>query len=70
MGVALVLCFSIGLALTMVGVGAAAALSVNRVSKTWGGFEIIVQKAPYLSGALITLVGIYTAYLGYIGLGL
>jgi ABC-type nickel/cobalt efflux system permease component RcnA len=70
MGVALVLCFSIGLALTMVGVGAAAALSLNRVSKTWGGFDSIAQKAPYLSGALITLVGIYTAYLGYIGLGM
>ena len=70
MGVVLVLCFSIGLALTMVGVGAAAALSLNRVSKTWGGFDSIAQKAPYLSGALITLVGIYTAYLGYIGLGM
>jgi ABC-type nickel/cobalt efflux system permease component RcnA len=70
MGVVLVLCFSIGLALTMVGVGAVAALSLNRASKTWGGFDSIAQKAPYLSGALITLVGIYTAYLGYIGLGM
>jgi hypothetical protein len=68
MGVALVLCFSIGLALTMVGVGAAAALSLNRVSKTWSGFDSIAHKAPYLSGALITSVGFYTAYLGFIGL--
>lgn len=68
MGVTLVLCFSIGLALTMVGVGAAAALSLNRVSKTWGGFDSIAHKAPYLSGALITSVGFYTAYLGFIGL--
>jgi nickel/cobalt transporter (NicO) family protein len=68
MGVTLVLFFSIGLALTMVGVGAAAALSLNRVSKTWGGFDSIAHKAPYLSGALITSVGFYTAYLGFIGL--
>jgi len=68
MGVTLVLCFSIGLALTMVGVGAAAALSLNRVSKTWGGFDSIAHKAPYLTGALITSVGFYTAYLGFIGL--
>ena len=68
MGVALVLCFSIGLAVTMVGVGAAAALSLHRVSKTWGGFEEMAKKAPYLSGGLITLVGIYTAYLGWTGI--
>ena len=68
MGVALVLCFSIGLALTMVGVGAAAALSLNRVSKTWGGFDAITQRAPYLSSGLIIIVGIYTTYMGYNGL--
>ena len=35
LGATLVLCFSIGLAITMVTVGAAAALSVNHVSKRW-----------------------------------
>ena len=70
MGMTLVLCFSIGLAVTMVGVGAAAALSVNRVSNSWGGFDAVTRKAPYLSGGLITLVGIYTFYLGWMGLQL
>ena len=64
MGMTLVLCFSIGLAVTMVGVGAAAALSVNRVSNSWGGFDAVTRKAPYLSGVLITLVWIYTFYRG------
>ncbi|NDB69732.1 MAG: nickel/cobalt efflux transporter RcnA [Methylocystaceae bacterium] len=68
MGVALVLCFSIGLAITMVGVGAAAALSLDRVSKSWADFEDIARKAPYFSGILVTLVGVYTIYLGYAGL--
>ena len=70
MGVTLVLCFSIGLAVTMVGVGAAAALSINRAAQSWSGFDVFAKRAPYLSGGLITLVGIYTAYLGWIGLGL
>jgi len=68
MGITLVLCFSIGLAITMVGVGAAAALSVNHVSKSWGRFDTVARKAPYLSSGLITLVGIYTFYMGWMGL--
>ena len=68
MGVALVLCFSIGLAVTMVGVGAAAAISLHRVSKSWADFDLVAKKAPYLSGGLITLVGIYTTYLGWTGI--
>jgi len=68
MGITLVLCFSIGLAITMVGVGAAAALSVNHVSKSWGRFDTVARKAPYLSSGLITLIGIYTFYMGWMGL--
>ena len=68
MGITLVLCFSIGLAITMVGVGATAALSVNHVSKSWGRFDTVARKAPYLSSGLITLVGIYTFYMGWMGL--
>lgn len=68
LGVALVLCFSIGLALTMVLVGAAAALSVRHVSRRWAGFEEIAATAPYLSGALISAVGLYTLYSGFAAL--
>jgi len=59
LGAALVLCFSIGLAITMVSSGALAALSVKHVSKRWSGFGDFARKAPYFSGALILLVGLY-----------
>lgn len=65
LGAALVLCFSIGLAVTMVSVGAAAALSVHHISKRWAGFGEVARRAPYLSGALIIAVGLYTGYLGW-----
>ena len=69
LGATLVLSFSIGLALTMVSVGVIAALSIDRVSKRWSGFQEFARSAPYLSGALIIVVGLYTGYLGWSGLG-
>ena len=68
LGAALVLCFSIGLALTLVASGALAALSVKHVSKRWSGFGEFARKAPYLSGVLITLVGLYVGWQGVHGL--
>jgi len=64
LGAALVLCFSIGLALTMVASGAMAALSVRHVSRRWSGFGEFARKAPYASAALILLVGLYMGYAG------
>ena len=64
LGATLVLCFSIGLALTMVMSGVLAALSVKHVSKRWNGFGEFAKKAPYFSGCLILLVGIYVGYQG------
>ena len=64
LGATLVLCFSIGLALTMVLSGTLAALSVKHVSKRWSGFGEFARKAPYFSGALILLVGLYLGYQG------
>jgi nickel/cobalt exporter len=68
LGAGLVLCFSIGLAITMVTVGVAAACSVRHVSKRWSGFTTFTRRAPYVSSALIVLIGLYTAYLGWSGL--
>ena len=68
LGMTLVLCFSIGLALTMVASGTIAALSVKHVSRRWSGFGTLARRAPYLSSALIIGVGIYTGVLGWIGL--
>jgi nickel/cobalt exporter len=64
LGATLVLSFSIGLALTMVMSGVLAALSIKHISKRWSGFGTFARRAPYLSGALILLVGFYLAYEG------
>ena len=62
LGVVLVLCFSIGLAVTMVTAGVIAALSVRQVSRRWSGFGAFAQRAPYFSSAVIICVGIYVGW--------
>ncbi|WP_426955459.1 nickel/cobalt efflux transporter [Muricoccus radiodurans] len=59
LAVVMVLCFGIGLAITMVAIGAAAALGMCQVSRRWAGFDSFIRKAPYASGFLIILVGLY-----------
>lgn len=64
LGATLVLCFSIGLALTMVASGVLAAWSVKHVSQRFKGFGKLANRAPYLSGGLIVLVALYIGYTG------
>ncbi|WP_215782256.1 nickel/cobalt efflux transporter [Paludibacterium sp. B53371] len=61
LGAVLVLCFSVGLALTLVASGVLAALSLKHLAGRWQGFGQFARKAPYLSGSLIVLVGFYVA---------
>jgi nickel/cobalt exporter len=68
LGVVLVLCFSIGLALTMVAAGVLAALSVKHVATRWSGFGAFARRAPYASGGLIILVGLYMGVQGWNGI--
>jgi nickel/cobalt transporter (NicO) family protein len=68
LGAALVLCFSVGLALTLVLSGVVAAWSVNHLSSRWQGFGAFARKAPYFSSALILLVGLVVGYEGLRGL--
>lgn len=68
LGFALVACFSVGLALTMVSAGVIAALSVKHVVSRWSGFSDFARRAPYASAALIVLVGLYTGWLGWEGI--
>lgn len=68
LGAALVLCFSIGLAITLVTVGAVAALSVRHATSRYPWFGAFVRKAPYFSSGLILLIGIYMAIHGWNGL--
>lgn len=69
LGFALVLCFSIGLAITLVSVGAAAAISVRHASTRWSWFGGLARRAPYFSSILIIAVGLYVGYHGLIGIG-
>lgn len=60
LGVALVLAFSVGLALTLVGAGVVAALGARHASSKWPLLEKIAVRAPYISGSIIILLGVYT----------
>jgi nickel/cobalt exporter len=64
LGFLLVLCFGIGLAITMVSAGVLAALSLRHVERNWRGFSRFAHGAPYVSAALIVLVGLYTGWMG------
>lgn len=64
LGFVLVLCFGIGLAITMVSAGVLAVLSLRHVERHWSGFSRFAHRAPYVSAALIVLVGLYTGWLG------
>ena len=64
LGVGLVLCFSIGLALTMVTTGAIAALSVHHVGRRWRSLSLLVRRAPYVSSILIFCIGLYVGWEG------
>ena len=57
------LCFSIGLAITMVTVGVVAAIGMRHAEKRFAGtFSTFARRAPYASGALITVVGLILAW--------
>ncbi|MBR8655175.1 nickel/cobalt efflux transporter RcnA [Achromobacter sp. Marseille-Q0513] len=68
LGAVLVLCFSIGLAITLVTVGVVAALSVRHVTRRAPWFSAAARRAPYLSSLLIVAVGIYVGLHGWLGL--
>lgn len=69
LGATLVLCFSVGLAVVMVGVGVAAALGMRHATRRWSGvFDTVARRAPYVSVVLILLVGLYMGWHGWTGL--
>jgi nickel/cobalt exporter len=64
MGAALVLAFSVGLALTMVAAGVAASISVQHLSKRFTGFGNFATRAPYFSSVVIIVMGLYLGFEG------
>ena len=65
LGATLVLGFSVGLALTLVASGAIAALSLKHVANRWPGLNDLSRKAPWISGTLIMVVGLYMLLHGW-----
>ena len=65
LGAALVIAFSIGLALTMVASGVLAALSLKHIEKRWTGFGDFMRKAPFVSGIVILIVGLLVIQNGW-----
>lgn len=69
LGVGLVAAFSIGLAITLVGIGVAAALGAQAASKRWAGFDNIAHKLPYFSAAIVSVIGLLITLQGLHQLG-
>ncbi|UXI03373.1 nickel/cobalt efflux protein RcnA [Photobacterium sp. TY1-4] len=68
LGATLVVSFSVGLALTLVAVGIVAAVGVQKATSKWSGLNDVARRAPYLSGVLISAVGLYMGMHGYTAL--
>jgi nickel/cobalt exporter len=64
LGFAIVLAFSVGLAITLVTVGTVAALSVREASRRFSGFAKLARRLPYASVCLMGLIGVVLAVLG------
>jgi nickel/cobalt exporter len=69
LGIAMVLSFSVGLALTLVGVGALAAWSLRHAEKRFSGIGAIARKLPYLSSAILLVIGAVIGFEGWLHLG-
>ena len=70
LGIALVACFSIGLAVTLVMAGIAAAVGMRSISRRWSGLGDFVQRAPYLSGIVMIGLGLYVGWDGWMSVSI
>ncbi len=65
LGIAVVSCFSVGLAVTLVAAGTVAAVGMRHISRRWSGLGELVQRAPYLSGSVMIGIGLYIGWEGW-----
>ena len=68
LGIAMVLSFSAGLALTLVATGAVAAWSLRHAEKRFGGLGSVARKLPYLSSGILTLMALFIGIQGWLHL--
>jgi len=64
LGFIMVSAFSIGLAISLVGVGVVSAIGISAARKRTDKIDIWLAKAPYASGVLILLIGTFMTYSG------
>ena len=69
LGITLVSAFSIGLALTLVGIGIAASLGMGALMSRSSRMDRVMTYAPWISAALIAAVGVFIIWSGYSHLG-
>ncbi len=62
LGAVLVLSFSVGLAATLVLSGIVAAIGIGGLRRRWPGFDTLAGRAPYLSGAVTLVIGLYLGH--------
>jgi nickel/cobalt exporter len=65
LGVGLVGAFSIGLAVTLVAAGVVAAVGLRAVARRTNRFDRWLARAPYLSAAIIAVIGAGMIALGW-----
>ena len=68
LGLALVLAFRIGLAVTLVATGSLAAWSIRHAERRFKGLGTIARKLPYVSSAFLLIVALYMGAMGWRGL--
>ena len=68
LGIAMVFAFSVGLALTLVTVGALAAWSLRHAEKRFSGLGAVARKLPYLSSAILVAMGVFIGVEGWMHL--
>jgi nickel/cobalt exporter len=59
------LCFSIGLAITLIAGGMIAAIGMRHVTRRWSGFGELAQRLPYLSNIVMIGLGLYLGWKGW-----
>ena len=69
LGIAMVAAFSVGLAMTLVAVGVAAAWGTRHAAKSFSGFEKWAERLPYISGGLVMLLGAFITLRGLMAIG-
>ena len=64
LGFAMVGAFSLGLAITLVAIGAAAAWGARKIQGSWSGFDCFARFVPFVSAGVVMIMGLVMAIIG------